>query len=110
MKKITKKELKRIEKKELIKKDKMWSSEVIARDGFKCVICGDTRIQAHHIIPREVKFLRHDLNNGITLCASHHKFSIKISAHRNPYIFYKTLENIRQTQFKRLLKKYKSEN
>lgn len=50
-----------------------WARAVKKRDGYVCQVCGATdRLQAHHRIP-----LRdggtHTLNNGITLCATHHQ-------------------------------------
>ena len=65
------------------KQAKDWSVEVKKRDGFKCVICDTTRnLVAHHLIPWEVEKYRFDVNNGITLCPSHHtRFSYHISPH-----------------------------
>lgn len=51
-----------------------WANDVKKRDGFKCVVCGETEgIEAHHIIP--VWFsdeLKYDIGNGVTLCKKHH--------------------------------------
>ena len=74
------------EQKEL---DYSWAGTIKARDGWKCVICGDDYApNAHHIIPREHKEYRYCLDNGITLCRKHHKFSRVISAHNNPFAFF----------------------
>ena len=58
------------------------------RDGNKCVVCGSTKfVQAHHVFPKErYPELRLTLENGISLCATHHKFG-KYSAHLNPFWF-----------------------
>jgi hypothetical protein len=53
---------------------KQFRDEVFARDGYKCVFCGETlNLDAHHITDR------HNLpaggyvkENGITLCSEHH--------------------------------------
>jgi len=53
-----------------------WRSGVFKRDGEKCKInnldcCG--QLQAHHILRwADYPELRHDINNGITLCVKHH--------------------------------------
>ena len=86
---ITKKELKRLEKRNVNNQFKEWSKVVKERDGNVCVICGgNERLNSHHIIPRENKDLRFIVENGITLCPSHHKYSLEISAHRNPLSFF----------------------
>lgn len=75
-------------KKEDRKKLKEWAEAVKERDGFECIICGHSeRLNAHHIIPREIKETRYELSNGATLCPRHHKYSVKLSAHRNPMAF-----------------------
>jgi len=86
MKKITKKELKRLEQKKLQKDDREWSKKI--REVYpECIICGSkVRLNAHHIIPREIKKTRHELFNGVSLCPKHHKWGIN-SAHRNPLWF-----------------------
>ena len=92
---------------------KEWSSFVKARDLYKCVICGDTKLlNAHHIIPKEDKLMSTELINGISLCPKHHKFDIVISAHRNPLAFYVWLNENRHEEFEYLTKyvKNKMEN
>jgi hypothetical protein len=53
-----------------------WRKQVFKRDNFTCQACYATKVvmNAHHIKPW-VKFphLRHDLDNGITLCIPCHK-------------------------------------
>jgi len=96
------------EKRERNKKDKEWKKKV--KENWKeCVVCGDKyKLNAHHIIPKEVKDFRWDIDNGIAVCATHHKWSREISAHKNPFIFYKFLETNEKAkeQLSRLLKKY----
>lgn len=96
----TKAYIKKQEKKEINKKFKDWAELVKTRDNNKCVICGETKqLNAHHIIPREIKELRFDINNGISLCPKHHQFSLEISPHRNPFVFLVWLLNNRNRQF-----------
>lgn len=67
------------------KLDKLWS-EIIRSKGY-CEICGTTaNLNAHHIISRHNKILRWDLQNGICLCVSCHKFSTH-SVHNDPLGF-----------------------
>jgi hypothetical protein len=108
IKKITKKQLKKLEKRERNKQDKIWRSLVLARDGNKCVICGSEKfLNAHHLIPRECKPLRHYVPNGITICSLHHKWSLEISPHRNPLYFYDWFIRNRKEQFEDVLLKYR---
>lgn len=90
------------------KKLKQWSIDIRNRDKV-CVICGTNKmLNAHHILPKEAKqykFLMFDINNGITLCAKHHKFGYDISPHKNPFRFILWLQDARPAQFKYLLNK-----
>jgi len=107
-KKITKKELKRLEKRERNRKDKEWRLLVKDRDGDACVICKDpVRVNVHHIIPREIKGQRHNPDNGICLCSKHHQFSREISAHNNPLKFVLWMQENRPEQLKRLIESEK---
>lgn len=88
-KKITKKKLIQLERREIKKKFKEWAESARARWNNKCAVCrSKERINIHHIVPREVKELRFDQRNAIALCASHHKFDNLISAHKNPFVFF----------------------
>lgn len=93
----------RLNKQELLiqkEKDTQWAIDIKNRDCWACVICGsEFKPNAHHIIPRENKEYRHDLDNGITLCTKHHKFSRIISAHNNPMAFFLWLQKYRYSQF-----------
>jgi 5-methylcytosine-specific restriction endonuclease McrA len=65
-----------------------WSKQVRERDGNACVVCGKAAyLNAHHLIPRE-RFHQYELeiDNGIALCPSHHKYG-SFSAHRHPIWF-----------------------
>lgn len=85
------------EQKEL---DLIWANKIKERDGWACVICGSKYApNAHHLIPRENKETRHNIENGITLCTKHHKFSRVISAHNNPLAFYMWLEKYKFHEF-----------
>lgn len=84
-------------------KDKEWAEDVKARDKG-CVICGKTeRMNAHHIIPKEIMGMRYKTINGITLCPLHHRFSRKLSAHQNPLVFFKWMQLNRYEQIKYLI-------
>ena len=77
-----------------------WSLKVKERDGFQCVVCGSReKLNSHHLVPREIKLHRWDVDNGITLCISHHKFNRQISAHNNPMSFLVWLQEHRPQQY-----------
>jgi len=77
----------KIRKVRISKYDKLWSALVRKRDG-RCLVCGKTDyLAAHHYIRRGVKATRLALENGITLCPSHHTFNSDFSAHRTPESF-----------------------
>ena len=91
----------------LTEDDKIWANLVKERDGRKCVICSETeRLNAHHIFPREIKELKFDIYNGISLCPNHHFFSRKISAHNNPVALFLWLLENREEQIEILIKKW----
>lgn len=84
----------------ITKEDKEWARMIKVRDEHQCVICGETeRINAHHIIPREIEELKHDMRNGISLCPSHHRFNRQLSAHQNPLAFFVWLKLNRKHVF-----------
>lgn len=111
MEKLTKKQIKKLEKKERNKKDKEWREALKLEFDSKCIICGRTEfVHAHHLFPREIKELRHEVLNGVLLCAKHHKYDYKISAHKNPISFLE-FYNIRYNErFNKLLKIQKDLN
>lgn len=55
-----------------------WRKLVFKRDDYKCMAClARGYINAHHIKPfRQYPELRFDINNGITLCLTCHRFTI----------------------------------
>jgi len=81
------------------KADKEWSLR--ARVPACCAICGRSNVQlhAHHLIGKRAIFFRHDLMNGICLCANCHEFSDKLSAHGTPWAFEKWMKRHRNEQF-----------
>ena len=53
-----------------------WRAAVLARDGYRCRLCGTTesRLEAHHIEPYySAPELRYDVENGITVCHACHR-------------------------------------
>ena len=53
--------------------DILWAKKVKDRAGWKCEYCGkDGPVAAHHIIPRTCHPLRHDMENGVSLCHPRH--------------------------------------
>ena len=91
----------------ITKEDKEWANQVKERDG-ECVICGEKeKLNAHHIIPREIHETKLDINNGISLCPKHHIFSRIISAHNNPLGFFIWLIKNRPDQLDYLVDKMK---
>lgn len=63
--------------------DKLWSR--IVRDDWcgKCAVCGNPKIEAHHLIPRGNYATRYERKNGIALCFTHHKTDDNIAPHCN---------------------------
>ena len=88
------------------KEDRDWAKSVKDRDNWACVICGDTiKPNAHHIIPRENHETKLDINNGLTLCVSHHFFNRQVSAHNSPLGLFMWLEINRPEQLDYVKKK-----
>ena len=63
--------------------DSLWSLAVRNDWLHRCSVCGSTKVEAHHLVPRQFEATRYDLQNGIALCASHHQFDRGISPHQN---------------------------
>jgi len=85
------------------KEDREWAKAVKERDGWACVVCGDTnRPNAHHVIVRENHDTKLDVNNGLTLCATHHFFNRQVSAHNNPLGLFMWMEIHRPEQLEYL--------
>ena len=97
------------ERKQRKKKDKEWSIRIKSNFNNKCAFCDATKyVQAHHIIPREIKVFRYHHANGIALCPRHHKWGIE-SAHKNPLWFFMKLEKTFPLKLKVLRKLYENE-
>lgn len=79
------------------KADHAWS-QIITSQGF-CSVCGAGQVNAHHLITRRVTATRHSLLNGICLCAKHHQFDPKLSAHGSPLAFAVWLQENRPDQW-----------
>lgn len=59
--------------------DRLWS--LIVRRGRRCLVCGQERTDAHHLIGRGNIRFRWDLKNGVALCPRHHKWDQCVSPH-----------------------------
>ena len=96
---------KKTEEREL---DEIWSKKVRERDNWTCQVCRKKLekryAQAHHILPRGMKGMRWDVNNGITLCYNHHKVGI-FSAHQNAVWFFGWLNANKPQQLKYIMEK-----
>jgi len=80
--------------------DELWSKCVKSRDDYKCAVCGDTNMpNAHHLITRKVFKYRWNVDNGITLCPSHHEFDVSFSAHTAPWALEYWLKDNRPEQY-----------
>lgn len=49
-----------------------WSRKVKERYYFRCALCNEPAAESHHIFKKHYAHMRHDLDNGIALCAAHH--------------------------------------
>lgn len=69
----------------------LWEENVKNRDGYRCVICGESLdLEIHHISPYSIDYEnRINVKNGLTLCKKHHNIKIKGSFHQK----YGTLGN-----------------
>jgi hypothetical protein len=84
------------QKKEL---DIMWAKIIKERAHNRCEKCGRSgRMESHHIFCRRSHSTRWDLDNGICLCTSCHKFGLD-SAHRDPKFKDWVVEHIGEDKF-----------
>lgn len=82
------------------KADRLWAEVVKLRAGNKCEYCGKTAgLNSHHIFSRSNASVRHDLDNGISLCIAHHTFSSTFSAHKAPAEFMAWIEEQRGAEW-----------
>ena len=52
---------------------KVWSKEVLKRENYICIYCGEKATQAHHIRPKKVSpFYALDPDNGLAVCKKCH--------------------------------------
>lgn len=105
MKKITKKEQLRLQRK---LENKLWKEvrlKVIGRDGG-CLLCkSQFKLNVHHILEKEFKifrYLKFDERNLITLCPKCHKFG-EFSVHRNPLYVLEIIKSIYPENYNFLL-------
>lgn len=78
-----------IMKQKQTKELKEWADKVKEFWGYRCAVCGsESKLNAHHLLPRQIKKYRTDLGNGICLCPKCHRLSFTLSAHQNPIAFY----------------------
>lgn len=89
----------------LSKYDTIWSRMVRERDR-KCLYCGRTEgLNAHHFKGRSCKATRLMLDNGISLCTSHHVFNHQFSAHKTPEAFTKWFKKEYPKRYRAIIKK-----
>ena len=101
------KKLKKSEEKDL---DIAWARNVKERDNWTCQICKKNlkkeprNCNAHHIIPRQFKKMRWDINNGITLCVNHHRRGV-YSPHQNAIWFFGWMNENKSQQLRYCIQK-----
>jgi len=104
MNKPTKKELKKIEKKETKRLLEVWKEKGKAKWGDKCEVCGATEyIQGHHAFPyKGFKILRFDIDNYVSLCRGCHS---KLERYKGFDVIFKVISNRGMGWLNKLLKK-----
>ena len=60
--------------KRVMSKYRKVKSEVYDRDGGQCVICGNTNVEAHHVVFRS-QGGSDSLDNLVCLCNKHHRMA-----------------------------------
>ena len=82
------------------KLDDAWSKLVKLRAGLKCEYCGSTsrQLHSHHLYTRSRLSTRWDVENGISLCATHHVLG-NFSAHKSPREFNEWLDQYKGIEF-----------
>ena len=88
--------------------DILWAKKVKDRAGWKCEYCGkDGPVAAHHIIPRTCHPLRHDMENGVSLCHPRHHL---YWAHKDALGFAEWIETIRDIEYLNIARHRQSKN
>lgn len=84
----------------LIKKaDKLWALAVKKRAKDKCELCPKRKnLNSHHIFSRSNARMRHNLDNGVCLCVSHHVWG-QFSAHKSPVEFIERMKEKRGAEW-----------
>jgi hypothetical protein len=73
-----------------------WAAIVKLKWGNKCAICGETdSLQGHHLISKDIRPFRFEIDNGICLCSYHHspRFGATVGPHSNPMVFLAWMEH-----------------
>jgi hypothetical protein len=89
------------------KKLKAWSDNIRESYNYKCFVPGCSiikKLNAHHVIPKEIQETKFDLKNGVSLCPGHHKFK-NFSAHKNPLWFINLLRELEPGKYQYLSSK-----
>ena len=62
----------------------VWRKSVFKKDGYKCLVCGDShKLEAHHIYPFSTHLCdRFKVSNGASLCYFHHSMYADGSFHK----------------------------
>lgn len=86
--------------------DELWTLCVKLKFGGGCAICqSHDMINAHHLISKRISAFRWTVNNGVTLCPNHHKFSLELSAHTTPWSFEEWMKNNLPEEYEEWIKK-----
>ena len=114
-KKITKKMLAKKARIDARKALVAWSLSVRERDEHTCQVCNikageltkngkPVVFNAHHIFAKEgfYSFLKLDINNGVCLCQSCHRYSRVCSPHRQEFVFFIWFMEKKREQFEYL--------
>lgn len=84
--------------------DGEWAKQIKHRDSNKCAMCGsEENLHTHHLIDRNIVVYRHELWNGITLCAKHHMYDREKSAHKATIGFVFWLSHARKDAYRKVL-------
>ncbi len=80
--------------------DKLWREKAIEWYGKTCCICGNDKINIHHIISRSNRAVRWYIGNAAVLCSLHHTFGNQ-SAHKSPLWFIDWMVSLRGLEWKK---------